>query len=350
MNNVAYLFGSGASRAELHRQGLDPDLSMKGIGNAVLELSQQIGGKYAELQQRLSIPPDQDIERVISLLEGFGSEQPELKEIGVELRKLFRKHLISQITALDLNPRLYRALLYIHHHYGAVMGQGGENLVGLLTTNYESLLDQAYFIVHGGIDYGQEYVSDDYKYSKSTLPPLLKLHGSFNWRIDSNNKKLHVARRFEQADEPDDLSGWIPPSVYKRPSGEVFGAIWETAATTLSNCDILRVVGSSLRNEDSSLLSLIFVSQVNRKKSINIELIIPPDEARGTNLREGIINRLSFLGSMKPLDNTSAYDADLVQTDNIFYSWLLMKLREAELNRGAEIDDQYIADSLSLGR
>ena len=346
MNNVAYLFGSGASRAELHRQGFDPDVSMEGIGNAVLELSQERGGKYAKLQQRLSIPPNQDIERVISLLEGFGSEQPELKEIGEELRQLFREYLISCITSLDLNPRLYGALLYIHNHYGAVMGQGGEKLVGFLTTNYESLVDQAYAVVHGNIDYGHEYLSDDHKYSKSTGPPLLKLHGSFNWRIDRINKKLHVSRRFERADEPDDLSGWIPPSVYKRPSGEVFGAIWEAAAKTLSNCDILRVIGSSLRNEDSSLLSLIFVSQVNRKKSINIELIVPPDEARGTDPHPGIINRLSFLGSMKPLDDTPAYDADLVQNDNIFYSWLLMKLREAEVNRGTEIDDQYIVDSL----
>ena len=346
MNNVVYLFGSGASRAELHRQGVDPDVSMTGIGNAVLELSKQRGGKYSKLQQRLSIPPHQDIERVISLLEGFGSKQPELENIRVELRQLFREYLISQITARGLTSRLYGALLYIHHHYGPAMGQGGEKLAGLLTTNYESLLDQAYAIVHGSIDYGHEYHSDDYKYSRSTVPPLLKLHGSFNWRIDSNDKTLHVARRFEQLEQPDDLSGWIPPSVYKRPSGEVFGAIWKAAATTLSNCDILRVIGSSLRNEDSSLLSLLFVSQVNSKKSLNIELIIPPDEARGVDPQEGLINRLSFLGSMKPLDDTSAYDPDLVQNDNIFYSWLLMKLKEAEINRGAAIEDRYIADTI----
>ena len=226
------------------------------------------------------------------------------------------------------------------------MGQEGEKLGGLLTTNYESLLDEACAIVHGSIDYGHGYHSDDYKYPTSAGLPLLKLHGSFNWRIESNDETLHVARRFEERDEADDLSGWIPPSVYKRPSGEVLGAIWESAAATLSNCDILRVIGNSLRNEDSSLLSLIFASQVNRRKGFNIELIIPPDEARGIDPQEGIINRLSFLGSMKPLDDTSAYDADLVQNDNIFYSWLLMKLKEAELNRGAEIDDRSIAESL----
>ena len=332
--------------AELHRQGIDSDVSMTGIGDAVLELSQQRGGKYSELQQRLSIPPHQDIERVISLLEGFGNKHPALQAIAEELRMLFREYLISQITAKSLNPRLYIALLYLHQHYGTVMGQEGEKVVGLLTTNYESLLDEAYSIVHGSIDYGHEYHSGGYKYPTSAVLPLLKLHGSFNWRIESNNETLYVNRRFEERDEADDLSGWIPPSVYKRPSGEVFEAIWESAATTLSNCDILRVIGSSLRNEDASLLSLIFASQVNRQKSINIELIIPPDEARGSDPKEGTINRLSFLGSMKPLDDTSAYDADFVQHDNIFYSWLLMKLKEAEVNRGAEIDDQYIADNL----
>ena len=81
--------------AELHRQGIDSDVSMRGIGDAVLELSQQRGGKYSELQQRLSIPPHQDIERVISLLEGFGNKQPELEAIAVELRLLFREYLIS---------------------------------------------------------------------------------------------------------------------------------------------------------------------------------------------------------------------------------------------------------------
>ena len=346
MDNVVYLFGSGASSAELSRQGMDPDVSMRGIGDAVLELSRQRGGKYSELQQRLSIPPHQDIERVISLLEGFGSSQPELEEIGIELRQLFREYLISQITAEDLSPRLHGALLHIHHYYGAVMGQNGENLVGLLTTNYDSLLDKACTTVHGSIDYGHKYQSVDYKNSTSAVPSLLKLHGSFNWRIDNNDETLHVAKRFEELGEHDDLSGWIPPSVYKRPSGGVFGAIWKSAAKILTNCDILRVVGSSLRNEDSSLLSLIFTSQVNSTKSINIELIIPPDEARGIDPQEGIINRLSFLGSMKPIDDTSAYDPGLVQNDNIFYSWLLMKLKEAEVNYGEQIEDQYIADSL----
>ena len=330
-------------------QGMDTDISMRGIGDAVLELSRKRLGKYSALQQRLSIPPHQDIERVISLLDGFGSSQPELEEIGVELRQLFREYLISQITARDLSPRLHGALLHIHHYYGAVMGHNGEKLVGLLTTNYDSLLDEACATVHGSIDYGHEYQSDDFKHSTSAVPPLLKLHGSFNWRIDNidnNDETLHVASRYEELGEHDDLSGWIPPSVYKRPSGGVFGAIWESAARVLSDCDILRVVGSSLRNEDSSLLSLIFTSQVNSAKSIIIELIVPPDEARGIDHTEGMINRLSFLGSMKPIDDTSAYDPDLVQNDNIFYSWLLMKLKEAEVNYGAQIEDQCIADSL----
>ena len=62
MDNVVYLFGAGASMAELHRQGIDSEVSMRGIGDVVLELSQQRGGKYSELQQRPSMLATSKIE------------------------------------------------------------------------------------------------------------------------------------------------------------------------------------------------------------------------------------------------------------------------------------------------
>ena len=362
MQKIVYLIGTGATMAEMLRQGIESDITMRGIGNSVLEISKGIGGKYWRLQQELSLPPDQDIELMISLFEGFGAcGSEDFLDVCSELRGLFRGYLVSQISDTRVRPTIVSGLLNMHKAYAGAMGHDGEELTGVLTINFDSLIDEAFSLVYGGVDYGYPFASDTYQRIDS-MPPLLKLHGSFNWRISGSN--LSVEAGYENQSS---LDGWMPPSVYKKPHGDVFDKIWTRAGAILAECDVLRVVGSSLRNEDFALLSLLFLSQ--SRKRFTIELIVPEEVATGdvrdindagTGSPRGMMQRLSFLGNMKPLSTLPVFawggiqkytppEGDAVNfslssvLDNVFYGWVKKKVEEAERRIGESIVDEFIA-------
>lgn len=262
MKNIAYLIGAGATQGELDYNNINADTSMQGISDNVLKMSKKAGAEYYNLVQDFSLPPKQDIELTISLFESFTSESTAFKGVHKELRELFRKYLITEIYKKNFTPRLSCSLLYLHKKYGKYMGENGEQLLGILTTNYDSILDKAFMNLYKSLNCGCKFISEDYKMD-STIPPLLKLHGSFNWKI---TQYLEVSKQFEKLSYLDDYSGWIPPSVYKKPSAELFQDIWNKSKQVLENCEVLRVIGSSLRNEDWCLIALIFTSQISRKK------------------------------------------------------------------------------------
>ena len=60
-----------------------------------------------------------------------------------------------------------------------------EKLVGILTLNYEDLLEKAITNVEGGVNYSVK-IHDKHSTIKTnrTSYPVLKLHGSFNWKND----------------------------------------------------------------------------------------------------------------------------------------------------------------------
>ena len=353
MKKVVYLLGAGAIKGEMSYQGIESDITMKGIGENVLRLSKENNGKYWQMHENFSIPEAQDIELIMSLLEGYTEEKSSgFKDVYNELRGLFRTYLITQITNRGVGPKIHRSLLYLHKNYGDDMGEAGEEMTGVLTINYDSVVDEAFRMVHQGINYGYDFQSNDYR-SDETIPPLLKLHGSFNWKVEGN--KLIVSRDFERGGYEDIYSGWIPPSVYKRPPGEIFPRIWDRAAKLIMDCDILRIVGSSLRNEDFALLSLIFTSQLKSGSIFNIELILPDRDAIGEEVTlegmepvVGIMPRLKFLGKMQNFSALPVFQKESYIAGNIFYSWVLMKLREIERNKGGSLDDDFINSMLLM--
>jgi hypothetical protein len=225
-------------------------------------------------------------------------------------------------------------------------------MTGVLTINYDSVVDEAFWTVHQGINYGYNFQSKDYR-SEETVPPLLKLHGSFNWQIEDN--KLLVSRDFEKKEHEENQSGWIPPSVFKQPPGKVFRKIWEKAAKLLMNCDTLRVVGSSLRTEDIALLSLIFNSQLRSKATFSTELIVPYEDAQGDEEHRGegehklgIMQRVRFLGKLHDISSLSEFKKESYRAENVFHSWVIMKLKEIESNRGSSLNDEFINKTLLL--
>jgi hypothetical protein len=283
---------------------------------------------------------------MMSLLESFSEKRrKDFVAIHAELRKLVRRCLISEITQRRIEPRLMISLLHFNNRYQQHMESDGEEMLGVLTTNYDSLIEEAFSRMYEGLNLGFDFKSKDYKFN-GKIPFLLKLHGSFNWRI--HDGELQISRDFESVDSEDDYTGWIPPSVYKKPSERIFECIWDKASELLTECDILRVIGSSLRSEDLCLISLIFTSRILSKKAFDIELIVSELTAKGDDEHpNSIMQRLPFLGRMKSLSALPVFDVNMLGA-NTFFQWLIIKAREIE-GRDPSIGEDELVNEMLYG-
>lgn len=94
------------------------------------------------------------------------------------------------------------------------------------------------------------------------------MHGSFNWK---NTYPISLITSRGKSDE----SLWIPPGVVKRKEAYPFNILWGKAKELL-DCDILRVIGSSLSQNDWDLIALIAIAQgmnYGSNKALKIEFI-----------------------------------------------------------------------------
>lgn len=145
-----------------------------------------------------------------------------------------------------------------------------EDIVGILTLNYEDLLERGVQKIKNRIDYSIRMISDHsfLKIKNDFGFPILKLHGSFNWKNESPIRLTDDDRL-----KAEDVL-WIPPGVEKRRENYPFSILWGRAREIL-HCDILRVIGCSLNRNDWQLVSLLHTTQkLNADgKGHSIELI-----------------------------------------------------------------------------
>lgn len=264
---IAYLFGAGASQGELSQNGFPKSLLMP-------ELTYEIARKIREenIESLAAVSNDlvsgADIEHLITLHEASGTR--EHNEIAKILKTLFREKIQERINELGSSffPTLFASLIDMHSIAGL-----NEELVLILTTNYEDLIEKAMQRVQGGINYSIKTVSKETDYCvKEDTTPILKLHGSFNWK---NEFPIVIQSEIEQ--EEDVI--WIPPGVVKRREYYPFNVVWGRARELLE-CDILRIIGSSLSRNDWELVSLIHTTQQLRtdgRPPYIIELIDYPE-------------------------------------------------------------------------
>jgi hypothetical protein len=353
VTKVAYLIGAGSSNGEMRRQGFLEKTLLKDLCSQVQELSRAENGKYERICGALGIPPDQDIEIMISLFESAGNARSEFLQIARELRRLYRLILIRKIAKNKVRPIISSTLLRLHMKYGRYMGESGEELVGVLTLNNDSLIDQAFCLdeTYRGLNYGYPFFSRDFKSSRQA-PPLLKLHGSFNWRIDSTSR-LSVSPKFE-SEKARNFTGWIAPSVFKTPFGiPVFTRIWKKAEKLLSDCDVLRVIGCSLRKEDIHILSLLFRSQIRAaisgRKPYQIELLTSLSSIQGSQYEPGIIQNIRFLSRPRSPNQLYAFQHKFdKKQENIYNYWVDRMVSWVEA-KGARIQDDDFIHSTFYG-
>jgi hypothetical protein len=335
---IVYLFGAGATMAEASYAGIVEPLSLEHISELVIENAK----KRRKLKPMLGyLQPDdiKDIELYISLLESLKTKK--YSNMTSVLRSLFcqilERNLLQNNTLIK--PVLTMALLQMHE---AIREK--EELKGAISLNYDSLLDHAFNEIYGGLNYGVKSrcadTTNDYNIDGNRIP-LIKLHGSFNWR-----------RGFPYitVDEQQALSGeqeemlWLPPSIEKERDSYPFNILWGKAFELL-DCDVLRIVGCNLSQNDWGLLSLLFTTQLKTDEAYQIELIKSHAGGLAIRSRNGFLKHVRVFGELEGCKEIAEYG-----TQNVFESWLKIKistLREKDLcssNQGLVYINKIMGD------
>ena len=236
---VVYLFGAGSTIAETQQAGVPEELSLRRISEVVIRQAKQ--GELANELANIADDDIQDIEHYITLLESVRTKK--YSDMASKLRFLFCKSIQEALTiqGTAITPVLANSLLELHQ---AIKDE--EDFKGAISLNYDNLLDRAYNEILGGLNYGINCKCQNapYKLTKD-VPPLIKLHGSFNWK--GGVPSVLIDEGQAQAAEQEKML-WIPPDIQKERSYYPFNMLWGKAFEML-DCDILRIIGCSLKPE-----------------------------------------------------------------------------------------------------
>jgi len=303
-SRIVYLFGAGATHAELHN--IDPDLIDKKncgllvshVSSRVIERARRDPQYLADVEMVSGTAGSLNIELLISLIEN--SKIPGWEYKTKKLKDLVRED-IEQILSMSITRRFYlhKALFELHEHPTT---QRKERLAGLISLNYDHILDNAYEQYHGSPPYcfslDQPLSADDV--------PLLKLHGSFNWKdVKIRGKRRNI-----------DI---IPLGSNKNYIHPPYGCIWNQALQTLIGCDTLRVIGCSLSQNDIHLIDLLFKAHLERGTPFEIEIIARED------VGEGIRSNYGFFPALRTLTQIKDNLVPETKPENPFKTWLKYK-------------------------
>jgi hypothetical protein len=307
---VAYLLGAGATHAELI--AADPAVTEKeeergvlmwSVSSRVIEKARRDPEYLRGVEMVSGTKGSLNIELLISLIESSKIEGWESK--AKALKGLVQQDLEAVLTP-DLTAQFYlhKALFELHDHE-AVDSQ--EELIGLISLNYDGVLDQAYReFFHREPDYCLSLERD---VSLPKAHRILKLHGSFDWHtsgasVRGKTRKIDI----------------IPLGASKSYDHAPYVFIWSRAFEMLVQCDTLRVVGCSLSQNDTRLIELLFKAQVEGGRGFGMEIIAP--QSAGDDLRR----TCGFFGRIETLDEIEGgLVAEASPQSNAFKEWLKYK-------------------------
>lgn len=327
---VVYLWGAGATQAEAQRLGSPVNLMMRDSDSGGLGLTSRILHRGGDEVSFASPPPNKvDVEKLISLLAASGNSSHRNK--AEVMRTNYFRELQESLAAAGVLAKPQLAIELLELHANLAFTEGFEVLTGLITTNHDGLLQRASKAVFGGINVGFEFTSKTFK-DKRTAPPLIQVHGSFSWRFG-------LPIRIEPLGEKSSPRGtvWIPPSVSKDSKNYPFNRLLGAAYFLLAHrCDLLRIVGMSLTQNDWHILSTVFSAQRHQealgKTPFRIELIMPPRDCE-TVMREcAYFRRMIPIGQLTDgpafsnyVDSTKDYSG--TDMSNPLRFWLEEKTR-----------------------
>ena len=221
-------------------------------------------------------------------------------------------------------PHLAIQLLQLHND--PIFLNEVETLSGIITTNHDGLLQVASQQVFEGLNLGFDFQSNAFaSRNGGIVPPILQLHGSFTWQFD---RPIRVSR-FTQSQRSTNTV-WIPPTILKESKNYPFNKLSGQAYELLSRqCDVLRIIGSSLTQNDWNILSLIFNSQRHREVTNGNPFLIELIMSHKTG--ESIKEECAYLKNITPIgfltegnfadykEGDVPYDSDMA---NPFAYWL----------------------------
>lgn len=309
--NVVYLWGAGATQAEVSYLGARPvNVLMRDNDQLGEGISTRILGRIGKAK---CIPIDEDrgvdIEKLISLLTASGIDH--YVSLAEEMRRRYFDEIRKSLSEAQVigNPQLAIGLFQMHAdlHFQ----RETETLSGFLTTNHDGLLQVASQAVFGGLNLGFPFASKCFS-SSELAPPILQLHGSFTWKFAVPIEVEQLKKTSKYA--PDTI--WIPPTILKESKNFPFNKMMGLAYELLSKkCDVLRVIGCSLTQNDWNILSLIFNAQRHREfvkgTAFRVELIM------GHETGEAIKAECSYLRNVTPIGYLSEGQFDQYKEGNI---------------------------------
>jgi hypothetical protein len=252
---IVYLIGAGATHAELLNLVDDPDQKFKEEkGLLIADVSKRVMKrahktnpwfrKYEDVYT--STKGSFNIELLISLFEA--NRIPDY--VISSLKKLVKDD-IKKILSKSRREKFYlqKALFELHKKIA-----DKEELLGVISLNYDSTLDEAYKKISLGKP-NYCFTSD-----KGEGLPLLKLHGSFDW-----DKEIIYGQR--------DNIPIIPMGMNKNYLFPPYNFIWGKAYELLVKCDVLRIIGCSLNQNDLGLVDLLFKAHAKRRQRIRIKIV-----------------------------------------------------------------------------
>jgi len=305
---VVYLFGAGATHAEIINITDDPSSTYRyKNGLLISDVSKRImqaARRYTWFKEKeevfTSSKGSLNIELLISLFENNPIDEKHISALKNLIQKDIKKILIEEVKSKFY---LHKALLKLHNKIEIY-----EELIGIISLNYDDVLDEAYKKIYG----------KEPNYSLTTQNnkdiPLLKLHGSFNWEnieIYGKPRKIPI----------------IPIGVNKNYLSPPYNFIWGRAFELLVGCDTLRIIGCSLNQNDIGLIDLLFKAHFERDEQIIMEIIDfqPEDKNSHHKIKE---TYGFFPGFIEPKDLEERLITDVSiynKNANPFKIWLKAK-------------------------
>jgi hypothetical protein len=329
---VVYLFGAGATHGEADFQGATINLLMNnhplfgdGVSKRILDHIGAAGAHFSSVDHSV------DIEKLISLLAGSGID--EHVQLAERLRRAYFAEVCASLRRARLIGESPLATGLLEMHSIDRFRNAIERLTGILTTNHDGLLQVASQQVFSAVDLGFSFASDHFNQrGADSLPPILQLHGSFTWdfSVPVTVSKLTAESEYSAN------KLWIPPTILKEaknyPFNKVTGSAYELLA---KHCDVLRIIGASLTQNDWNVLCLIFNAQRHKESvgetAFQIELILPPASCSEIERTCPYLRRVIPISQLKEGNMDVYLDDNLPPPDsepmrNPFFYWLKEKM------------------------